>query len=334
MSKSFHALIVAESPSGQSFSRAVGSRSVDDLPAGDVLIRVLYSSLNYKDALSATGNKGVTRRYPHTPGIDAAGIVEESNVAGYRPGEEVLVTGYDLGSNTSGGFAGYIRVPSSWVVIRPEGLTLRECMIFGTAGFTAALGVHKLQLNGVTTSSGDILVTGATGGVGSLAVAILALEGYHVVAATGKVRERDFLLSLGAAEVIGREDVTDQTGRPLLAGRWGGGIDTVGGAMLESAIRATQPEGAFATCGNVASGEIATSIYPFILRGVSLLGIGSAFTPTTTRQHLWNMLSTRWKVPALESLVTETDLHGLDHHIDLILRGGQRGRVLVNVQEE
>jgi len=211
-------MVVSET-ADKRFVREITQRSLEELPRGDLLIEVTYSSLNYKDALSATGHRGVTRSYPHTPGIDAAGIVAESRDPSWTPGDEVIVTGFDLGANTSGGFAQYVRVPASWAVRRPPDMTLKESMVCGTAGFTAALSVFKMQELGVRPARGEVLVTGATGGVGSLAVGILARAGYHVVAATGKTHEKEFLLGLGAKEVIPRESSVDTSGRPLLKGR-------------------------------------------------------------------------------------------------------------------
>ena len=325
--KSFQSLVVHELPDG-SFSRRIEERTTDDLPPGGVLIRVHYSSLNYKDALSATGNKGVTRKYPHTPGVDAAGLVEESSSTKFRPGDPVIVTGYDLGSNTWGGFGGYVRVPEDWVVPLPGNLLLRESMMHGTAGFTAALGIHKLRTNNVMPESGDILVTGSTGGVGCLAVAILSKLGYRVIALTGKPDQRKFLLELGAHEVIGRE--MDTWGRALLSGRWAGAIETVGGGILDTVIRSTKQDGSIACCGNVLSGELSTSVYPFILRGVNLLGINSAFTPMQIRHIIWEKLAGDWKIESLPLVTTEISLREMDRYIDLILKGKIRGRILLH----
>jgi acrylyl-CoA reductase (NADPH) len=329
-SRTFKALVVTEAE-GVGFIRQIAHRRLDELPTGDVLVRVHYSSLNYKDALSATGNKGVTRRYPHTPGVDAAGIVEESAVSEFRIGDEVIVTGNDLGSNTDGGFAEYIRTPAAWIVKRPHTLSLRESMMYGTAGYTAGLSVHKLLHHGMSPEKGPILVTGATGGVGSIAVALLAKLGFYVVAATGKMEARRFLESIGAQEILPREQISDATGRGLLAGHWAGVVDTVGGEMLDCAIRQTKLEGAVASCGNITSGELHTSIYPFILRGVALLGINSAFTPMTIRQSVWQKLAADWKLGILDRLVTEVSLEQIDGYIDLILKGGVTGRVLVKI---
>jgi acrylyl-CoA reductase (NADPH) len=328
--KTFNALVVRETPDGE-FVREVESRALEDLPTGEVLIRVLYSSLNYKDALSAIGNRGVTRSYPHTPGIDAAGVVEESVSDVFQLGEAVIVTGYDLGMNTAGGFGQYIRVPAAWVVPRPEPLSLQECMAYGTAGFTAALSVFRLETHGVTPDQGDVLVTGATGGVGSLALAILAQEGYRVVAATGKLDQAPYLRDLGAAEVVHRDEVLDTTGRVLLKGRWAGAVDTVGGEFLATALKSTRHRGAATTCGNVASAELHLTVYPFILRGVSLLGVDSANCPMPMRLELWQKLAHAWRLPQLERIVSVCTLEGLDREIDRILEGKQRGRVVVNV---
>lgn len=331
MAKTFKALVVSEAESNR-FAREIRQRSTDELPAGEVLIRVHYSSLNYKDALSATGNRGVTRRYPHTPGIDAAGVVEESADPAFAPGAEVICTSYDLGMNTAGGFGEYIRVPSAWVVPRPQGLTLRESMIYGTAGLTAALCLHRLQQVGIAPDQGEVVVTGASGGVGSIAVGLLARAGYRVVAATGKRDAHEFLQSLGAAEVIGREEVDDTTGKPMFAPRWAGAVDTVGGNILSTVLRALKPGGAAACCGLVASPELRTNVFPFILRAVSLLGVDSVTVPSMAlRREMWSKLAAEWKLPTLERLAREVTLEQLDPEIDRILRGGQTGRVVVRL---
>ncbi len=326
----FQALVVHETAESQ-FERRIEERSLADLPQGDVLIRVHYSSLNYKDALSASGHRGVTRAYPHTPGIDAAGVVKESSDNRFRPGDRVLVTGYDLGMNTSGGFGQYVRVPAEWVVEVPRDLSLLESMIYGTAGVTAGLSVLKLQAHGVTPDQGEILVTGATGGVGSLAVGILANDGYPVVAATGKLEAAQFLLDLGAREVVHRDEVRDTSGRPLLGGRWAGAIDTVGGEFLATALKSTRIDGVVTCCGLVASPELPTTVYPFILRGVSLLGIDSQNCPMATRLRLWQKLAGEWKLAGLNDLATECSLDGLEVEIERILQGQQRGRVVVDL---
>jgi putative YhdH/YhfP family quinone oxidoreductase len=298
-----------------------------------VLIRVNYSSLNYKDALSATGNRGVTKKYPHTPGIDAAGIVAESTTNAFRTGDRVLVTGYDLGMNTPGGYGQYIRVPAAWVVPLPAGLTLKESMIFGTAGFTAGLSVSAL-IEEVRPKDGEILVTGATGGVGSIAVAILARLGYTVIAASGKPESQDFLTGLGAGGIISREEAVDTSSRPLLNGRWAGVVDTVGGDILTTALRSTIPFGTVTCCGNVASPDLPMTVYPFIIRGVRLQGINSQNCPMDKRLRVWERLACEWKFKQLGDLCKEIFTAQLDENIKLILRGQQRGRVLVNLEME
>ena len=268
-SDDFKAMVVSGDEDGK-FTREITTRKLDSLPGGEILLNVKYSSLNYKDALSAIGNRGVTRNYPHTPGVDAAGVVERSESVEFQPGDKVIVHGYDLGMDTSGGFGQYVRVPADWVVRLPAGLDLKESMMYGTAGFTAAQSVLRIVEGGVSPRDGRILVTGATGGVGSMAVVVLAKAGYSVTASTGKKEQERFLADLGAEEVIGREDLTDPSGRLLLKGQWAGVVDTVGGEMLATAIKSTGQRGVVTTCGNVASHELNTNVYPFILRELRL----------------------------------------------------------------
>jgi acrylyl-CoA reductase (NADPH) len=331
--QTYNAMIVEET-APKTFERRIGERCLSDLPDGDVLIAVRYSALNYKDALSATGNKGVTRQYPHTPGIDASGVVAASESADFTAGSEVIVTSYDLGMNTAGGFGQFIRVPAGWVVPRPDSLSLEESMVLGTAGFTAGLGVYHLERGGVTPESGVILVTGATGGVGSLAVAILAKIGYRVAAVSGKPEAGSFLRDLGAQEVLSREEATDTSGRPLLTGRWAGVIDTVGGDMLATALKAAQPEAVVTCCGLVASPELNTTVFPFILRGASLVGIDSQNCPMPIRAGIWQRLAADWKPDGLAGLGRRVALKDLDPEIDTILRGGITGRVVVDLTAE
>ncbi|WP_319524056.1 YhdH/YhfP family quinone oxidoreductase [uncultured Desulfosarcina sp.] len=325
----FNALVVCAGED-DTYLRQIEQRSIDDLPDGDVLIRVRYSSLNYKDALSAIGNRGVTRNFPHTPGIDAAGTVAQSRVRGFKEGDPVLVTGYDLGMNTAGGFGQYVRVPAEWVVPLPEGLTLKESMIYGTAGFTAGMGISFLTER-VAPNAGPVLVTGATGGVGSVAVAVLAKLGYTVAAVTGKIAESDFLEGIGASQIVDRADAVDTSGRPLLKGRWAGAIDTVGGEILATTIKATLPWGTVACCGNVASPELPLTVFPFILRGVRLIGIDSQNCPMDLRLQVWRNLAGPWKVTAIEDLSREISMDDLNENIELILKGMQKGRVVVNL---
>ena len=330
--KTFKAMVVTETQDNQ-FIRQITDKAFDELPEGDVLIKVKYSSLNYKDVLSATGNKGVTKKYPHTPGIDAAGVVEESVSDDFKVGDEVIVTSYDLGMNTSGGFGQYIRVPANWVVKLPKDLSLRESMIYGTAGFTAALSVYRLIDYGVTPDQGEILVSGATGGVGSIAVSILTKAGYQVVAVNGIVDEREYLLDLGAKEVISIGEATDTTRKPLLKGIWAGAIDTVGGEMLATTIKSIQYGGAVTCCGNVGSHDLPLNVYPFIIRGVCLMGIDSQNCPMATRQRVWEKIASDWKLEYLGPLTTETSLEGLDERIELVRKHKHKGRTIVNLRE-
>ncbi|MGA8178466.1 MAG: YhdH/YhfP family quinone oxidoreductase [Desulfobacterales bacterium] len=328
----FKAMVVTERENNQ-FVREIKNRTLDDLPPGDVLVNVKYSSLNYKDVLSAMGNRGVTKKYPHTPGIDAAGIVAESQSKDFNVGDKVIVTSYDLGMNTSGGFAQYIRVPADWVVKMPEGLSPRESMIFGTAGFTAALSVYRLVDYGVTPDMGRILVSGATGGVGSIAVSILAKAGYDVAAVNGIIDETDFLLEIGAKEVISIEAATDATGKPLLNGLWAGGIDTIGGEILATMIKSIQLHGGVTCCGNVGSHDLPLNVYPFILRGVTLMGIDSQNCPMPLRLKVWNKIASDWKLERLELLTTEVSLDELSARIDFILQRKHKGRTIVKLPE-
>jgi acrylyl-CoA reductase (NADPH) len=326
--QTFKAMVVSEKPD-QKFIREIKQKDLSDLPAGELLIEVKYSSLNYKDALSASGNKGVTRKYPHTPGIDAAGVIATSSTSQFGAGDQVIVTGFDLGMNTAGGFGQYISVPASWAVKLPQGLTLKESMAYGTAGLTAALCVMRLMAFGLSKDSGEVLVTGATGGVGSVAVGILAKLGFDVVAATGKTDEKDFLTQLGAKTIISREEANDTSGRPLQKGRWAGVVDAVGGNILATAIKSTKYGGLVAACGNTMSADLAVSVYPFILRGVSLLGVDSVEIPMNTRLRTWQKLAHDWKFD-LSGFVSECALEELSPKIDLILKGGIRGREVVD----
>ncbi len=327
---SFKALQAREYADGR-FSTAVVERNVDDLPQGDVLIRVRYSSLNFKDALSATGNRGVTRQYPHTPGIDAAGVVAASAVAEFAKGDEVIVTGYDLGMNTAGGFGQYIRVPAAWVIKRPHGLSLREAMILGTAGLTAGLCVDKLEQAGLQPGAGPVLVTGATGGVGSIAVALLASLGHSVVAVTGKADQAAFLTRLGASQIVDRAALQTGAEKPLLKEQWAGAVDTVGGDVLFNVVKSLQRGASVACCGLTAGTEFKGSVLPFILRGVNLLGVDSVELPLVVKASMWDKLSLQWKISGLEELVHEVELAQLPAEIERILAAGQVGRTLVRL---
>jgi len=330
---SFRALRVHRTGTG--FSRRIEEVPFAALPAGEVLVRVDYSSLNYKDGLSATGAPGVTREYPHTPGIDAAGTVVESDADEYRSGDQVIVGGGDFGTLGWGGFSEYVRVPPSLLTPLPAGLTPREAMIYGTAGLTAALCVDAVASRRGAAAAGEpkgnALVTGATGGVGSFAVAFLSAEGFRVTAVTGKSAEHDYLRSLGAQDIMSREQATDSTGRPLLPGRWQAVVDTVGGVLLSTAIRSSARSAVVAACGNAGGADLALSVYPFILRGVTLVGIDSPFVSQETRRAVWSMLAGDWRESLRRGIAIECPLSDLSEWIGRILAGEVRGRVLVRI---
>ena len=332
MSETFFRALVVKKNDDKTFTREVTERKINDLPEGEVLIRVRYSSLNFKDGLSCIGNPGVTRNYPHTPGIDASGEVAESSDSRFKEGDFVIVSGYNLGMDTSGGFGQYIRVPADWIEPLPEGLTVKEAAIYGVAGFTAALSVDALQKHGIGSEDGEIVVTGSTGGVGSVSVALLSHLGYNVVASTGKKEESEFLSEIGASQIISREEVNDESNKPLLSERWGGAIDSVGGNTLATLLKAVKRGGAIAATGLVASSELSTTVFPFILRGVSLLGIDSGYTPKKLRREIWKKLAGDWKLAKLQKLTIDCTLDQLDPEIDKILAGGQRGRVVVDLE--
>ena len=316
----------------KAFLRTLINRKVADLPPGDLLIRTHYSALNFKDALSATGNKGVTRNYPHTPGIDAAGLVAASNTSTFKEGDKVIVTGFDLGMNTSGGMGEYIRVPAHWAVPLPPGLGLKESMILGTAGLTAGISLYKMEKMGQRPNMGPIVVTGASGGVGSVALGIFAKAGYEVIASSGKNHARELLQTLGAAKVVGREYVSDESGRQLIKPRWSGALDTVGGKTLATLLKGCAAEGSVAACGLVASSGLPTTVFPFILNGVNLLGVDSATFPAPERNEIWSRLSDKWRFPKLEAIATLCSLNEINTHIDRILCSEVVGRVVVEMK--
>lgn len=327
MNNTFKAYQVKENEDG-SFSSEVKQVPFSVLPDNEVLIKVHFSSLNYKDALSATGNKGVTKSYPFIPGIDASGEVIEDKSNTFTKGDKVIVTGYDLGMNTSGGFGEFIKVPAGWVVPLPEKISMLQAMIVGTAGYTAAYGVTRLKRELVTPQSGEVVVTGATGGVGSMAVFLLSKLGYSVTAATGKMAQKQLLEKLGAKKIIHRNELYPEKKALLNSGMYSAAIDTVGGKMLEALIPQMQQDGAIACCGNILGHELHTNIYPFILRGVSLLGIDSGITKMPFRLKIWELLNEvangfpkeAYKIVHPEQLRVE---------IEKILKGNQIGRVVL-----
>jgi putative YhdH/YhfP family quinone oxidoreductase len=309
-------------------------RPLRELPAGDVRIRVRCSSLNYKDAMAATGHAGIAKKYPHVPGIDVAGVVEASESPEFQPGDEVFSTGHELGVERWGGWAEYAQLPAEWVLRRPEGLTLEQTMILGTAGFTGAQCVAALVDHRVTKHKGGIVVTGATGGVGILAVKILAKLGYKVVAVSGKEDQKEWLIGQGATAFMARSTFVDQTDRPLLMSRWAGGVDTVGGAMLSSLIRGVEHRGCVAACGVVGGASIPITVYPFILRGVTLAGIDSAWCPDDQRAEIWRLLSGEWKPDNLESVASFVTHRGIGDVVADILKGRIRGRVVIRFDDD
>jgi len=300
------------------------------LAQGEILIKVHYSSLNYKDALSASGNKGVTRNFPHTPGIDAAGTIVSSESSKFKVKEEVIVTSYDLGMNTDGGFGQYIKVPEEWVVKLPKNLTMKEAMTIGTAGLTAGMSLLRLTET-VKPEDGAIVVSGATGGVGSISISVLKKLGYKIAAITGKETEREYLIKLGATDVIMRKDFEEMDKKPLLKPVFAGAIDTVGGVILENIIKSTSPMGVVTCCGNVASPKLDLTVFPFILRGISLIGIDSQNYPMAYREKVWSKLSNEWKIDKLSETCTEITLDELNEKIDLMLQGKLKGRTVVKM---
>jgi putative YhdH/YhfP family quinone oxidoreductase len=332
MSTSFRAFVVNKTDEG--FTAGLRELSQADLPAGEVLIKVAYSSVNYKDGLASIPNGRVVRSYPLVPGIDLAGVVVESSDPHLKPGDEVIATSYDLGVSHSGGFSEYARIKAAWVVPLPKGLTLKEAMALGTAGFTAALALHQLEKMGLKPQNGPVLVTGATGGVGSLAISILKKLGYTVAASTGKASEHAYLKDLGAETILSREETSAESNRPLEKELWAGSLDSVGGSTLAYLLRTTKYWGSVASFGNTGGPNFSTTVLPFILRGVNLLGIDSAYCPMELRRQLWEHLATDYK-PAhlLETIGHEVPLDELPQALATLLKGGVRGRTIVRVSE-
>jgi len=328
MTKTYKALESAKTELGNNLS--IVEKNIEDLPKRDLLIKVQYSSLNYKDAMSAKGIPGVTRNYPHTPGIDAAGIVELSKDENFKEGDEVIVTGYDLGMNTPGGFGEYVSVPSNWAIALPEGLTSREAMALGTAGLTAGLSVHALESyrNYVGLSGTKSIVTGATGGVGSVAVMLLSKLGSEVTAVTGKKGQLDFLSSIGATHVMSREELAETARKPIGKSIWDIGIDVASGDILSLLLTSLNPGGAVACSGLVGGPSFESSIFPFILRGNALLGIDSVEIALEEKNHIWEHFASDWKIN-LDNSIKAIGLEDLPNEIETIYNGNQIGRVLV-----
>ncbi len=327
MAETFRAFVVNKTSDG--FTAGMQELTQADLPAGEVLVQVAYSSVNYKDGLASTPDGKVVRNYPFVPGIDLAGTVVESSDPQYKEGDEVLVTGYELGVSHYGGFSEYARVKSAWLVPLPQALTLKDAMHYGTAGFTAALSVHQLEQMGLKPANGPVLITGATGGVGSIAIGILKRRGYTVVASTGKESEHDYLKQLGADDIISRAVTSAESNRPLEKEQWAGSVDAVGGSTLAYLIRTTKYGGSIAACGNTGGVNVNTSVFPFILRGVNLLGIDSVNCPMSLRRELWEHLASDYRPTTLSSIGHETPFAELPNALATILKGGMRGRAVI-----
>ncbi len=320
---------VVEEVESMKFEGSIKELDTNDLPAGEVLIKVEYSSLNYKDALSASGSKGVTRNFPHTPGIDAAGIIAESTSDKYKVGQEVIVIGYDLGMNTSGAFGEYIRVPVAWVIPRTNNISSKTSMAWGTAGFTSALCIEKLILSGINAKDGPVVVTGGTGGVGSIAIKLLSKLGFEVHAVTSKPEAAEFLERLGASTVIKLSDFIDDSSKPMLKPLYSAGIDVAGGKVLTSMLKKIHYQGVVACCGLVDSIALQTTVLPFILRGITLAGVDSVELPLEKKISVWNKISTDWSLDGIEGNAVEINLTQLQDSLDLILKGHAKGRFIL-----
>lgn len=330
MMEQFKALMVDKNEND--FSVQVKNITLNELPKGDVLIKVSYSAINYKDGLASIPNGKIVTTYPFIPGIDLAGVVVSSQDPRFREGDEVIATSYEIGVSHYGGYSEYARIPGDWIVPLPENLTLKESMILGTAGITAALSIQRLEDNGLSPEKGKVLVTGATGGVGSLAVSMLSKRGYEVVASTGKMYEYSFLHKLGAKEIISREDVFNGKIKPLDKQIWAAAVDPVGGETLASILSKIQYNGSVAVSGLTGGGNVPTTVFPFILRGINLLGIDSVYCPMHVRQDLWNRMATDLKPSTLSETVNkEITLEELPETLPTILKGQARGRIIVKI---
>lgn len=322
--------LVAEEVDGK-FIQSIKSVSSERLPDHDVMIHVHYSSLNYKDMLSATGDRRITSHYPFTPGIDAAGIVHKSRDPRFKQGDQVIVTSFDLGMNTPGGFGSYISVPGDWVIPLPPNMSLKESMMIGTSGLTAAMGINKIINQNISPGDGDVVVSGATGAVGTFAISLLNHLGFRCEVITGKVNQDDYLMSLGASTVIHRGHFYSSNKKPLMKSRWIAGVDTVGGEMLDLILRQIAHNGILTCCGNVTGDTFETSIYPFILRGVSLMGIDSGIASLQDRKQIWYLLSEKWKLKNLSDFCTFIELSDLPSEIKKVLNGERVGHTVIQL---
>lgn len=330
MEQTFKALMINKTE--DDFSVKMQELTLNDLPDGEVLIKVSYSSVNYKDGLASIPEGKIVRSFPFIPGIDLAGVVVRSEDPRFQEGDEVIATSYEIGVSHYGGFSEYARIPADWVVPLPKGLTLKEAMVYGTAGFTAGLSVYRLEENGLSPDKGKVLVTGATGGVGSIAVSILAKRGFDVVASTGKASEHDYLKRIGAKEVISREEVAGEKLRVLDKQLWAGAVDPVGGKTLAAVLSKMLYNGSVAVSGLTGGGDVPTTVFPFILRGVNLLGIDSVYCPMETRTEIWRRLASDYKPDhLLDTINQEVTLEELPQYLSAILKGEVRGRTIVKI---
>lgn len=331
MENNFQAVVV-DNKEGN-FSVETKHVFLENLSSGEVVIKVHYSGVNYKDGLASTPDGKIVRSYPHIPGIDLAGIVVSSEDSRFKKGDPVIATSYEIGVSHSGGYSEYARIPADWIVPLPTGLSLKEAMIIGTAGFTAALSVQRLQDNGLKKENGPVLVTGATGGVGSFGVAMLSKLGFNVVASSGKKEAEDYLISIGASSVIGREEVYNGKVKALDKQLWAGAVDPVGGESLAAIISKITYGGSVAVSGLTGGGAVPTSVFPFILRGVNLLGIDSVYCPMEKRQAIWERIANDLKPEDLSSFIyKEVTLEQLPDELPTILKGGITGRIIVAVE--
>ncbi|NMC22078.1 MAG: YhdH/YhfP family quinone oxidoreductase [Thermogutta sp.] len=328
--ESFRCLWVERMENG-TIRRSLASRPLHELPPGEVLIRTAYSSLNYKDALAANGHPGVVRRFPHIPGVDAAGTVVRCETPDFAPGDAVVVTGYEMGAGRWGGYSEYVRVPREWVLPLPDALSFVDAMTYGTAGLTAAMCVQTLLDHGITPEKGEVVVTGASGGVGSVAVAVLAKLGFRVTAVTGKPQAVPLLRSLGAADFLSRGDVQDASEKPLLSGRWAGAVDTVGGRVLTTVLRSLKHGGCAAACGLAGGNRLEMTVYPFILRAVTLAGIDAAYAAPELKRRMWSLLAGPWRVDRLAELRRVLTLESLEPYFGEIPAGNATGRLVIEI---
>lgn len=324
---------LVEKTNDKEFISDIKQVSIPKCAENEIVIKVTYSSLNYKDALSSTGNPGVTKNFPHITGIDVAGTVYESTSNIFKIGERVLVTGYDMGMNTHGGHAQFVKVPASWVARVPDSITDKEIMTFGTAGLTAALSINELIANGVKPENGPVLVTGATGGVGSIAVSILSKIGFNVVAISGKKEKIDYLKKIGASEVILRDIFNEESKKPMMNEKYIAVVDTVGGEILANALKYIKYDGVATCCGLTSSHELNTNVFPFILRGVRLIGIDSVECKLEKKQAAWEKLASRWKINTLDSITNEITLYEIKDAYKLLLSGKAVGRYVVKIKD-